>query len=41
LTTLGENGAEVEMIEHFPFMLSLSKHSELFQKTAERLRFTN
>jgi hypothetical protein len=26
----GANGAHVEMIEHFPFVLSLSKHSEIF-----------
>jgi len=25
------NGNELEMIENFPFMLSLSKHSEAFQ----------
>jgi hypothetical protein len=27
---LRANGAHVEMIEHCPFVLSLSKHSEIF-----------
>jgi hypothetical protein len=29
-TSLRANGAEVEVIGHFPFVLSLSKHSEPF-----------
>ena len=28
--SLRANGAELEIVEHFPFVLSLSKHSESF-----------